>query len=104
MSIDERFLISIAIMAVIAFSFRAGGLLVGTYFGNTPRLRRVFDILPACAIASVLGPSLGAVTPLQAVALITAAAIFMLSSRFLVALTIGTAILLADQWVALLKF
>lgn len=102
MSIDERFILSIAIMALIAFSFRAGGLLIGTHFGNNPRFKRIFDILPACAIGAVLGPSFGGISMLQASALIIAAVVFVLSSRFLLALVIGTGVLLADQWVELI--
>jgi len=99
MSIDERFLIAIAIMASVAFGFRVAGLLIGTYLGNSPQLHRILDILPTCAIGAVLGPSLGEMTLVQAFALATAAAVFWLSSRFLLALTFGTAILLLDQWI-----
>lgn len=99
MSIDERFLIAIAIMASVAFGFRVAGLLVGTYLGDSPKLHRILDILPTCAIGAVLGPSLGSMTLVQVLALAVAAAVFWLSSRFLFALIIGTAILLSDQWV-----
>ena len=50
MSIDTRFLIAIAIMAAIAFGCRAAGLIVGTYLGDSQKLRQFLDILPACAI------------------------------------------------------
>jgi hypothetical protein len=38
-------------------------------------------------------------TLVQALALATAAVVFWLSSRFLLALTVGTAILLLNQWI-----
>jgi len=98
MSIDQRFLIAIAIMTCVAYGCRVAGLLVGTYFGERPRLRHILDLLPACAIAAVLGPSLGAMTLIQGCALLVSIAVFLMSSRFLLALTLGTAVLLAERW------
>ena len=98
MSTDRRFLIAIATMALIAYGCRVAGLLVGTYLGESPKLRRILDLLPACAIAAVLGPSLGAMTVVQGGALLVSVAVFLMSSRFLLALTLGTVVLLAGRW------
>jgi uncharacterized membrane protein len=98
MSIDQRFLIAIATMALIAWGCRVAGLLVGTVLGESPGLRRILDLLPACAIAAVLGPSLGTMTLVQGGALLVSVAVFLMSSRFLLALTLGTAVLLAGRW------
>src|SRR4051812_34615137 len=104
MSIDQRFLIAIATMALIAYGCRVAGLLVGTVLGETPALRRILDLLPACAIAAVLGPSLGNMTFLQGGALLVSIAVFLMSSRFLLALTLGTVVLLAERWPGRLPF
>src|SRR4051794_21375226 len=100
MSIDQRFLVAIATMALIAYACRVAGLLVGTYLSESPKLRHVLDLLPACGIAAVLGPSLGTMTSVQGGALLVSAAVFLLSSRFLLALTLGTVVLLAGRWLA----
>ena len=102
MSIDQRFLVAVAMMAFIAYGCRVAGLLVGTYLGESPKLRHILDLLPACAIAAVLGPSLGTMTLLQGAALLVASAVFLMSSRFLLALTLGTVVLLAARWPGLL--
>jgi uncharacterized membrane protein len=104
MSIDQRFLIATASMAVIAYGCRVAGLLVGTYLGESPRLRQILDLLPACAIAAVLGPSLGTMTFVQGGALLVSIAVFLLSSQFLLALTLGTVVLLAERWLELFPF
>ncbi|MEA2943360.1 MAG: hypothetical protein QOD09_3889 [Bradyrhizobium sp.] len=100
MSIDQRFLIAIATMALIAYGCRVAGLLVGTCLGESAKLRRILDLLPACAIAAVLGPSLGAMTVVQGGALLVSVAVFLMSSRFLLALTLGTVVLFAERWLA----
>ena len=104
MSIDRRFLIAIATMALIAYGCRVAGLLVGTYLGESPKLRRILDLLPACAIAAVLGPSLGTMTLVQGSALLVSIAVFLMSSRFLLALTLGTVVLLAGRGLGPLPF
>jgi uncharacterized membrane protein len=104
MSIDQRFLSAIAIMALIAYGCRVAGLLVGTYLGESPKLRHILDLLPACAIAAVLGPSLGTMTLVQGGALLVSTAVFLMSSRFLLALTLGTVVLVAERWLALFPF
>ena len=104
MSIDQRFLTAIAIMASIAYGCRVAGLLVGTYLGESPKLRHILDLLPACAIAAVLAPSLGTMRLVQGCALLVSIAVFLLSSRFLLALTLGTVVLLAERWSGVLPF
>src|ERR1044072_4208407 len=104
MSIDQRFLIAIATMAVIAYGCRVAGLLVGPYLGDSPRLRHILDLLPACAIAAVLGPSLGTMTFVQGGGRLASNAVFLIGSRFLLALTAGTAVLLAGRWLGLFPF
>ena len=99
MSIDTRFLIAIAIMAAIAFGCRAAGLIVGTYLGNSQKLRQFLDILPACAMGAVLGPSLGSMTLTQSIALLVSAAVHLATSRFLLSLALGTAVLLCQSWI-----
>lgn len=90
---DERFLTAIAVMAAVTFACRLAGFLIGTYAGEGRRLRRVLDILPACAIGAVIGPAVAA-SPVQSMSLVLAGAVFLVSSRFLLALGIGTAALL----------
>jgi uncharacterized membrane protein len=104
MSIEQRFLIAIAIMASIAYGCRVAGLLVGTYLGDSPRLRHILDLLPACAIAAVLGPSLGAMSLVQGCALLVSIAVYLMSSRFLLALTLGTGVLMAERWLGPFAF
>src|SRR4051812_28832103 len=104
MSIDQRFTAAIATMALIAYACRVAGLLVGTYLGASAKLRRILDLLPACAIAAVLGPSLGAMTAVQGSALLVSVAVFAISSRFLLALTLGTVVLLAGRWLGVVGF
>jgi uncharacterized membrane protein len=98
MTVDERFAVAIAIMAVVAYGCRALGLMVGTYLGDDPKLKRLFDTLPACAMGAVLGPSLAAMTSVQALAVATAVLVYMASPRFLLALGLGTAVLLFERW------
>jgi uncharacterized membrane protein len=98
MTMDTRFAISIAIMAAVAFACRAIGLIVGTHLGDSPKLRRFLDILPACAMGAVLGPSLAAMTTVQALAVVVSAATYLASARFLPALALGTAVLLCAGW------
>ncbi|MBX9651143.1 MAG: AzlD domain-containing protein [Xanthobacteraceae bacterium] len=86
-------------MASIAFGCRVAGLIVGTYLGDSRKLRQFLDILPACAMGAVLGPSLGAMTLVQSIALLVSAAVHLATSRFLLALALGTAVLLSQRWI-----
>ena len=99
MSIDARFLIAILIMATIAFSCRVAGLIIGTHLGGSTKLRRFLDILPACAIGAVLGPTLADMTLIQSLAIVVSTLVYLLSSRFLLALTLGTTVLLCEKWI-----
>ncbi|MDX2290148.1 MAG: AzlD domain-containing protein [Hyphomicrobiaceae bacterium] len=99
MPIDTRFSIALAIMAVVAFGCRVAGLIVGTHLGDNPGLRRFLDILPACAMGAVLGPSLAVMTLVQAIAILVSCAVFLASTRFLLALALGTAVLLSERWI-----
>ena len=99
MTLDTRFLIAVGIMAAIAFGYRTAGLLIGTYLGESKKLRRFLDILPACAIGAVLGPSFGAVTVVQGLALTLSAGVYLVTARFLMSLMIGVAVLLSEQWI-----
>lgn len=98
MSIDQRFSVAIAITAVAALGCRVAGLIVGTYLGGNGKLRRFLDILPACAMGAVLGPTLGTMTLVQSIALPVSVAVYLASSRFLLALSSGTAILVLADW------
>lgn len=98
MTIDARFAIAIAIMAVIAYGYRAVGFIIGTHLGEKPGLRRILDILPACAMGAVLGPSLATMTQGQAIAVSVSTLVFLVSSRFLLATAAGTAVLLYESW------
>ena len=98
MSMDERFLVVGLIAAMVVAFCRVGGLLIGTYIGTDPRLRRILDILPTCAIGAVIGPSLVSVSVMQAVSLLVAGSIFMTCGRFLLALIGGVAVLMSSNW------
>lgn len=99
MPIDTRFSIALTVMAAVAFGCRVAGLIVGTHLGDNPGLRRFLNMLPACAMGAVLGPSLDAMTPVQAIAVTVSAVVFLTSSRFLLALALGTAVLLSERWI-----
>ena len=90
----ERFILALAIMAAVTFACRLAGYVISTRISNAPRLTRLFEILPACAIAAIVGPAIAA-NPFQSLSLVVAGAIFLLSSRFLLALAVGTGALLA---------
>lgn len=87
-------MLALAIMAAVTFACRLAGYVIGARISNAPRLSRLLDILPACAIAAVVGPAIAA-NPFQSLSLVVAGAVFLLSSRFLLALAVGTAALLA---------
>lgn len=99
MPIETRFSIALAIMALVAFGCRVAGLIVGTHLGANPGLRRFLHILPACAMGAVLGPLLAVMTPVQAIAVSVTALVFLVSTRFLLALALGTAVLLSERWI-----
>ena len=99
MSIDTRFSIAIAIMAAVAYGCRVAGLIVGTSLGDNPRLRRLLDILPACAMGAVLGPSLAAMTFVQTIAVLVSALVYLATRWFLLALALGTGVLLSERWI-----
>lgn len=102
MPIDTRFSIAIAIMAVVAYGCRVAGLIVGTHLGESPNLRRFLDILPASAMGAVLGPLLVAMTLVQSIAVAISALAFLATSRFLLALALGTTVLLCEKWITAL--
>jgi branched-subunit amino acid transport protein len=89
-------------MAIVAYGCRAIGLVVGTHLGESPSLRRFLDILPACAMGAVLGPSLVAMTLVQTIAVVVSALVYLASTRFLLALAFGTAVLLCERWITAL--
>lgn len=99
MTIDARFSIAIATMAIVAFGCRVVGLIVGTSMGDNPNLRRFLDLLPACAMGAVLGPAMVAMTFVQSVAAIVSAVVFLASGRFLLALAVGSAVLMCERWI-----
>ncbi len=90
---NERFLMAVIVMAFVTFSCRFLGYLIGILFGDRPRLRRLLEILPTCAIAAVIGPAMATITLVESIALTSAAAVFLLSSRFLLSLSLGAAVL-----------
>jgi len=90
---DDRFLAAMIVMATVTFACRLTGFLLGTVSGENRKIRRVLDTVPACAIGAVIGPAVAA-NPMQALSLLLAGAVFLVFSRFLLALAIGTAALL----------
>jgi len=50
-------------------------------------------------MGAVLGPALVAMTLVQSVAAIVSAVVFLASGRFLLALAIGSAVLMCERWI-----
>lgn len=98
MTLDERFLFALVISAVITFSCRLVGFLIGTYLGEVGTLKRVLDLLPTCAIGAVLGPILVTASLHQAIALGVSASVFLVTSKFFLSLCLGTIVLLLSQY------
>jgi|GEM_PF-2102120 len=104
MPIEARFALAILILAAVAFGCRVFGLLIGARLSENANLKRIFDILPACAIGAVLGPSLGSMSALEGVAVAVSAAFYLASARFVLALSLGVAVLLSERWLDLPGF
>lgn len=91
------FLLTLAAVVVC----RGGGYAIGLLLPDRAGLRESLDLVPACAIAAVLGPRLVDATPLALVAFSVGVMLFLWRREFVVPLVAGCAILLLPEAVAL---
>lgn len=90
---NDLYIQTAAVMLLVVLACRCGGLTIGIVFGENPRIHRILDIAPSCAIGAVLGPSVASASLPEAVALIAAALVFLCTDRFVLSLGLAAALL-----------
>ncbi len=94
-------LIGIAVLAVATYLTRIAGYFLGSRIRQDSALSRVLETLPGAALASVLALSLSGATFIELLAVVTGAAVFLLTGRTLVGILVGLAIAVANaHWLA----
>ncbi|WP_416896569.1 MAG: AzlD family protein [Minwuia sp.] len=86
---------AIAMITAIVFASRLGGYLLGSTVREGTRLRRLFDVLPGCAIAAVVAPMIVRAQPVEMVALAVASLLLWFTASIGLALASGLALLVA---------
>lgn len=86
--------LAIGLVAAVVFASRASGYFLGSWINEHGRLRRLFDVLPGCAIAAVAAPVVFQAGPVDLVALAAAAALLWFTSNIGLALASGLALLI----------
>lgn len=87
--------LAILMVALIVFSSRLGGYLLGSRIAEDGVLRRLFDVLPGCAIAAVVAPVIFRANPVEIVALAVSSALLWFTSSMGLALGVGLGLLIA---------
>lgn len=95
MSPSQEGYVAIAMIVLIVFSSRLAGYLLGSRVSEDGVVRRLFDVLPGCAIAAVVAPVIFRATPVEMVALATASLLLWFTSSTGLALGAGLALLIA---------
>lgn len=90
---NDLYLQSVAVMLLVVLACRCSGLTIGIVFAESPRIRRVLDVAPSCAIGAVLGPSLAAASISEALALIASVLVFLCTARFVLSLGLAAVLL-----------
>lgn len=95
MSVETESWIAIVLVALVVFTSRLSGYFLGSWVKEGGRLRRLFDVLPGCAIAAVIAPVVFRAGPTELVALAAAAALLWFTHNIGIALGAGLALLVA---------
>jgi uncharacterized membrane protein len=99
MSVSQEGYLAIVMIVVIVFASRMGGYLLGARIAEGGVLRRLFDVLPGCAIASVVAPVIFRASPVEIVSLAAASLLLWFTSSMGLALGSGLALLIAGAHV-----
>lgn len=91
--------LAIVIIVAIVFASRLGGYLLGARISEDGALRRLFDVLPGCAIASVIAPVIFRANPVEIGALAAASLLLWFTSSMGLALGSGLGLLIAGAHV-----
>ncbi|ANK81784.1 MAG: hypothetical protein TEF_14010 [Rhizobiales bacterium NRL2] len=95
MSVETEAWLAIVMVALVVFTSRASGYFLGSSIKEGGRLRRLFDVLPGCAIAAVIAPVIVRAGPVEIVALAAAAALLWFTHNLGLALASGLVVLIA---------
>ena len=87
--------LAIAMIVAIVFASRMGGYLLGSRISEDGVLRRLFDVLPGCAIAAVVAPVIFRASPVEIGSLAIASAILWFTRNTGLALGAGLALLIS---------
>lgn len=93
---DRQFALAIVVMFVVTFGCRSGGLIIGRLAHDNQKLRRVLEILPACAIGAVIAPLFLTATVTEIAAVAVAIVTQIATNRFLPSLLLGSLILMSS--------
>lgn len=93
-ALQEGYLAIVMIVSIV-FASRLSGYLLGARISEDGIVRRLFDVLPGCAIAAVVAPVIFRATPVEMVALAAASLLLWFTSSTGLALGAGLALLIA---------
>ncbi|WP_164516380.1 AzlD family protein [Minwuia thermotolerans] len=95
MSTGTEAWLAIGLVALVVFASRASGYFLGSKVREDGRLRRLFDVLPGCAIAAVIAPVIVRAGAVEIVALAAAASLLWFTHNLGLALASGLVVLIA---------
>lgn len=93
--------LAILMMGAITYATRITGVVLATHLAGSPKIRRVLDSLPGCAIAAILAPAAVRGSFVELVALAATVAVQWLTGRTFLALALGLAILIGGAHILL---
>ena len=97
MSHDYSVVITIAVMAIIVYSTRIGGYLLGLSVRNIPGIKPILEVLPGCALMAVIVPSIRHGNVAELLAMLFVVALMWMTDNVALATSVGVAVLLFSQ-------
>ncbi|WP_417516464.1 AzlD domain-containing protein [Minwuia sp.] len=97
MTETESGYLAIVMIVAIVFSSRLAGYLLGSRISADGPVRKLFDVLPGCAIAAVIAPVIVRAGPVEIGALLVASCLLWLTSNIGLALASGLLLLIAGS-------
>jgi uncharacterized membrane protein len=89
---------AVAVVAVVTYATRIGGLLLGGDWAERPGVREALTVLPACALVGVVVPGLREGEPVLWLAAATTVAVYLKTRHTPAAVFAGFVLLFGSVW------
>lgn len=92
--------LTIGLIALVVFTMRYAGILLGTVLaGSSPKVQRVINALPGCAMAAVVAPAALRGSPTDIAAVAITFGLYLWTGRTILCLLVGVSLcILGAHW------